>query len=133
MRISAYARRLLSHCAVHEKIRRIIGFMTFKQIIEYTDAVCPSAYDSDTKLLWLSEAEAAVRCEMHGEAVGGEADISLEDEASVPNEYCRLYAYYIFAMTDYLNRDLERYRLSAELYERAAELYAKYCMRTKKG
>lgn len=107
--------------------------MTFKQIIEYTDAVCPSAYDSKTKLLWLSEVESAVRCEIHGEAAGGDIEISLEDEASVPNEYCRLYSYYIFAMTDYLCRDLDRYRLSAALYERAVELYAKYCMRARRG
>lgn len=104
--------------------------MTFKKIIEYTDSVCPSAFGSDVKLRWLQEVESAVRCEIHGdETGGGVSDMTLESEGSVPFEYCRLYSYYIFAMTDYLNGDLERYRLSSELYEKAMELYAKHCIR----
>ncbi|MBE6548303.1 MAG: hypothetical protein E7667_05445 [Ruminococcaceae bacterium] len=104
--------------------------MTFKQIIDYVDAVRPNPFDTDTKLKWLCEAEGLVLCEIHGKSADNiREQIGEEDIPAAFLPYSRLYAYYLFAMIDFLLSDYDRYKISSEMFEKAMEMYGKYCIR----
>lgn len=104
--------------------------MTFKQIIDYVDLVRPNAFDNETKLFWLCEAEGIVRSEILCSDVSNFPErVSLDESPSAPMPYARLYAYYLFAMIDYLLSDYDRYKISCEMFESAAAAYAKWYIR----
>ncbi len=104
--------------------------MTFREIIDYVDSVHPNAFETDTKLLWLCEAEGIVRSEIFCDAVSDLPDfVSDDDTPSAPMPYARLYAYYLFAMIDFLLSDYDRYKISSEMFENAVASYAKWYIR----
>ncbi len=104
--------------------------MTFRKIIDYVDSVHPNAFDTNTKLMWLCEAEGIVRSEIFCAAVSDFPEsVSADDTPSAPMPYARLYAYYLFAMIDFLLSDYDRYKISSEMFEKAVESYAKWYIR----
>ena len=108
--------------------------MTFKQIIDYVDLVHPNAFDVDTKLRWLCEAEGIVISEIFGAKVSDfPKSLSAEQSVSVPMPYARLYSYYLFAMMDFLTSDYDRYRISSEMFESSVASYAKWYIRHGEG
>lgn len=105
-------------------------YMTFKQIIDYVDSVHPNAFDTDTKLKWLCEAEGIVISEIFGaKASEFPESVSADASPSAPMPYARLYAYYLFAMIDFLLSDYDRYKISSEMFENTIASYAKWYVR----
>ena len=104
--------------------------MTFKKIIDYIDTVKPNAYDVATKLHWLFEADSIILCEVHRKKPS-ELDMALgeQDTPSVPEPYSRLYSYYVFAMMDFFSGDVDGYKLSAEMFDKLTDIYAKWYVR----
>ncbi len=104
--------------------------MTFKQIIDYVDSVHPNAFDTDTKLKWLCEAEGIVKSEILCAKVSDfPENVSEDDSPSAPMPYARLYIYYLFAMIAFLLSDYDRYRISSEMFENTIASYAKWYVR----
>lgn len=105
--------------------------MTFRQIVNFVDALRPNPFEESTKLSWLCEAEGLVRAEVLGQSAQDiPQTVPGTDTPVVSAPYTRLYSYYLLAMIDLFSSDYDRYKISSEMFESAMQLYAKKYQRT---
>lgn len=81
---------------------------TMNRVVEYVDKVKPNAFTDEEKFQWIKTVEGRVARE-----VIGDADEDCTDDADaellVPAPYDGVYALYVMAQIDLLNREYDHY------------------------
>ncbi|HWP80334.1 MAG TPA: hypothetical protein VN446_06785 [Candidatus Acidoferrum sp.] len=101
--------------------------MTINEVIAKVDELRPNACTPAQKTAWLSEVDAKISTEVHGE----EAPVTYvwpddgDTALLVGPPYDRLYGLYITAMTDFLGSEYDAMNVSAALFEEAMGEYAR--------
>ncbi|HWQ51343.1 MAG TPA: hypothetical protein VN369_06000 [Terriglobales bacterium] len=101
--------------------------MTINEIIAKVDGLRPNAYTPEQKTDWLSEVDAKISTEVHGE----ETPVTYvwpddgDTELLVAAPYDRLYELYVTAMMDFHNSEYDAMNVSAALFEEAMGEYAR--------
>lgn len=104
--------------------------MTIKKIIEQTDKLKPNTFDFDVKLLWINQVYSKIQSEILCVPVESQKLFEGEDEEIIiPFSYLSVYIYYLLAMIDMLRGEYEKYKMSADAYNREMSNYAKYVQR----
>lgn len=108
--------------------------MTIQDAITETDELKPNQYETGMKLRWLNDIEArvyedilSVRDESPVEECPKynlESDFDLD--LLVPDRYAKLYIYYLMAMVDFHNAELDRYNNSMIMFNSAWDDFAGY-------
>jgi hypothetical protein len=98
------------------------------EILAVADQIRPNGLDLTLKERWLREIEAIVRVEIRGADLYEVFDEE-DDSLVVPVPYDRLYVWYLCAIIDLAQGDLQLYELDMALYNAAFQDYAKWFLR----
>lgn len=112
--------------------------MTIRQAIERTDALKFNTYTTADKILWLSQLDWDITrniLEAHQGYnrfgfFGYDADTDPETVLLAPEPYDQMYLRYLESQIDYHNGEMERYNISAALFNNLYESYANYYKRS---
>ena len=106
--------------------------MKVGQVISDVDELKPNQYSDNTKIQWINDIEKKVYREIiaNREGYSGEEpEYSIEDYEKimlVPDGYAVLYSYYLMAMIDYHNAEINRYNNSMIMFNQAYSDFAGY-------
>lgn len=111
--------------------------MTVIEAINFADEQRPNAYDTLTKILWLSELDGRIRKELLDTHEGGpeepfEGYDSLDDQNRAllaPHPYDSIYLYWLYTKIDFMNGETARFNSSALMYNTAWINLANYINR----
>lgn len=108
--------------------------MTIQDAITETDNLKPNLYDTGSKLRWLNDIEG----KLYNDIFSVRMDSPVKDcpkynlssdfntDLLVPDTYAQIYIYYLIAMIDYYNAELDRYNNSMVMFNMAWDEFAKY-------
>ena len=111
--------------------------MTIRQAIDQTDALKFNTYSNEDKVQWLSQLDwDVVRNVMETHEGGGQfgffgydRNTDPETVLLVPEPFDQMYLRYLESQIDYHNGEMERYNISAMLFNNQYEAYAKWYRR----
>lgn len=107
--------------------------MTINEVLTEVDELKPNQYQDETKIRWLSILEGKIVDEIFKTHVLAEkiefTGYSINDinsELLVPDTYADLYRYYLYAMIDQNNGEMNRYAGSMQAFNQAYKDFANY-------
>ena len=102
------------------------------EMLAVADQIRPNDVDAELKQRWLREVEALVRVEIRGADLYQPFD---EEDTTlvVPVPHDRLYVWYLCAMIDLTQGDLQLYEQDMAMYNRAFQEYAGWFVRNGKS
>lgn len=108
--------------------------MTIQDAITETDNLKPNQYDTGSKLRWLSDIEGKVYDDILSVRMDPpvsdcpkyDFESDFDTALLVPGTYAKIYIYYLTAMIDYHNAELERYNNSMMMFNAAWDEFARY-------
>ncbi len=89
--------------------------MNINELFNFVDSVKPSAFDDETKMVWLNELEAMIQTEVYLKA---EPELYKNDdeELHLMPPYDSVYRYYLQAMIDFHNGEYDKYNATYEMF-----------------
>lgn len=108
--------------------------MTIQDVIAETDNLKPNQYDTGSKLRWLSDIEGKIYDDILSVRMGSpvsscpkyDLESDFDTDLLAPDTYAQVYVYYLMAMIDYYNAELERYNNSMVMFNMAWDEFARY-------
>lgn len=111
--------------------------MTINKIIDLVDAQKPNAYEEKTKIAWLDKLDRTAFQEIistHEEGdesfEGYDEDTDGETELLIPDEYQNVYLYWMYAMIDFANQEIQRYTNSMIMFNNEYAQFGNWYNRT---
>ena len=111
--------------------------MTINGIIDALDARKPNAYEQATKIDWLDKLDRMVYREVLETHEGGPESFDGYTEATdgetellIPDEYKDVYIYWLWAMVDFANQEMQRYANSMTMFNTAYAEFGNWWNRT---
>ncbi len=94
--------------------------MTIRTLLDYVQAVKPSAFTDEQMLVWINELEARVQLEVMqrwpGEIIQYELPQNENTELLMTPPHDSCYRYYLQAMIDYENGEYNRYANTSQMF-----------------
>lgn len=111
--------------------------MTIDKIIDLVDAQKPNAYPSEVKIAWLDKMDRMAFQEIiatHEEGQesfeGYDEDTDGETELLIPDEFWKVYLYWLYAMIDFANQEIQRYGNSMIMFNSEYAQFGNWYNRT---
>ena len=102
-------------------------------VINKVDELKPNSYSDEQKTEWISKVEGIIKAELFEVPEEGLEPLDYELDKDKPlralHPYRDIYEFYVKAMIDYNNNDIESYTNSMEMFNATYEEYAKYVRR----
>lgn len=105
--------------------------MTPNKVIELVDSKKPNAYSEEDKISWMSEVDGMVRRLIH-KADAQEPYKYPEDgdrELLIPAPFDGAYVFFVEAMIDYHNKEMQNYNNSVSMFSQRFDEYRKAYIR----
>ena len=110
--------------------------MTIAELFAKVDRLHPNQYGTEDKTRWLNEIEGKVNDEIINAAEGNDEefvpyiyDQDQDRELLAPDRFCALYIYYIAAMCDHTDMEVEAYNNDAAMHQAAYDEFAAWYRR----
>ncbi len=104
--------------------------MTLCQILERVDEVKPNLISEEIKRDYISELDTRTNIQILRRSGNIKyTDLDSDKELIIPSPFDRVYEYYLSAMIDYLNSEINSYNVNMALFNEKYEEYAKWYIR----
>lgn len=104
-----------------------------QEIINKVDELKPNSYSNEQKTEWISKVEGIINAELFEVPEEGllvlDYELDKDKMLRALHPYKDIYEYYVMAMIDFNNNDIEAYTNSMEMFNATYEEYAKYARR----
>ncbi len=111
--------------------------MTLSKLMASVDKNKANAYSEDQKTEWTNKLEGIIQVELQKKDLDDVIryiwDDDKETELIVPYPYADIYIYYLYAMIDYENREIESYNNNMSLFNEAYSQYEAYWKKNNPG
>jgi hypothetical protein len=101
---------------------------TINEVIERNDKIKPNAYSNQVKAGWLYRLDSRISADIMHTDPPAEYKFPEDGDKTllVPEPYDELYDYYVQAMIDFYNKEINSYNNSMVMYNSAVQTYARY-------
>lgn len=101
---------------------------TMNSVIEYVDGVKPNVYEETDKYRWINKLEGLISTEVFGMAEPMQYDVpaAADTELLAMHPFDDIYAFYLFAMIDFHNREYNNYNNSMLMFTERLDALKNY-------